>query len=64
MSTLISDRITYNKPNVISEELNSYFTSVATSLASKLPHVPFSDQKSRYYNCSKFELTAEIEHEC
>ena len=56
VSTLISDGITYNKPNVISEVLNSYFTSVATSLASKLSHVPFSDQKPLYYNCSKFEL--------
>ena len=56
MSTLISDEITYNKPNVISEVLNSYFTSVAASLASKLPHVPFSDQEPLYYNCLKFEL--------
>ena len=56
VSTLISDGITYNKPNVISEVLNSYCTSVATFLASKLPYVPFSDQKPLYYNCSKFEL--------
>ena len=56
MSTLISDGIMYNKPNVISDLLNSYSTSVAASLASKLPHVPFSDQKPFYYNCSKSEV--------
>ena len=52
----VSNGVTYNKPNVNSEVLNSYFTAVVTSLASKLPHVPFSDQKPLYYNCSTFEL--------
>ena len=42
-SSIISDGVTYTKPNTISEVLNTYFTSVARTLASKLPKVAFCD---------------------
>ena len=55
-SSIISDGVTYTKPNTISEVLNTYFTSVARTLASKLPKVAFRDLQPVQDHCSDFKL--------
>ena len=49
-------RVTYTEPNTISEVLNTYFTSVARTLASKLPKVAFCDLRPVQDYCSDFKL--------
>ena len=56
ISSVVSNGITYLDPCTIAKLFNRCFTSVATSLAIRLPCVPIPDQKPTHYMCTEFTL--------